>query len=87
MCICSHCFSLLNKIRTFAERCQKAHKFLQFVSNLSESIDDLNPVRSQFGLTAEDLADRSTDRIGIDLEIKDEFIGSHNQGLSLKQTK
>lgn len=79
--ICTNCFSLLNKIQKFADRCTKAQQFIQYLLSLSDPIDDLETARKEFGLlTDDDKADRSTDTIDLQLDIKDEFIDSQNQG-------
>lgn len=69
----------MNKIQKFSERCVKAQEFLSYLLTLSE-VDDLCGVRKQFGLNSEDKADKSTDTIDLEMDIKDEFIDSHQQG-------
>lgn len=71
-------------MQKFSERCNKAQKFLHYLLSLTDPID-LGTARKQFGLASDDKADRSTDTIDLQLDIKDEFIDSQNQG-TLSQT-
>jgi hypothetical protein len=77
--VCSSCFSFVNKIVKFSERCDRANQFLIYLENLADSTD-LEAAKKEFGL-ADDKADRSTDTVDLQLGIKDEFIDSQNQGL------
>lgn len=58
---------------------EKAQQFLQFLKD--QPLEDLDNARNHFGL-ATDKADRSTDTIDLDLDIKYEYINSQNQGLN-----
>lgn len=74
MCICSNCFGLLRRIQKFSERCNKAHHFLQYLKSLPDPAEDFKvlEVRKQFGLESEFKADRSTDTVDLQLDIKSE---------------
>lgn len=80
--MCSSCFSFVNKVLKFSERCDRAHQFLNYVSTLADPVE-LEAARKDFGL-ADDKAEHSTDTIDLQLGIKDEFIDSQNRGMLRK---
>lgn len=84
-CICANCFTLLTKIQKFSDRCHKAQQFFHYISSLQHSVEDFIELRKRYGLDSDEkAADRSTEAVDLQMDIKDEFIDP--QGLFPKST-